>query len=46
MDRIIPVDRVEDVLSIFGSFDQNIHIIEKEYAVRVTDRDEELKITG
>ncbi len=33
-------------MSVFGSFDQNLHIIEKELDVRVTDRDEELKITG
>ena len=46
MDRIIAVDRMEDVLSVFGSFDQNMHIIEKEYAVHVTDRDAELRITG
>ena len=46
MDRIIAVDRVEDVLSVFGSFDQNMHIIEKEYSVRVTDRDAELRISG
>ena len=46
MERIIAVDRVEDVLNVFGSFDQNLHIIEKEYSVRVTDRDAELKIAG
>ncbi len=46
MDRTIAVDRVEDILSVFGSFDQNLHIIENEYNVRVTDRDSELHITG
>ena len=46
MDRVIAVDRVEDILSVFGSFDQNIHIIERECGVHVTDRDEELKISG
>ena len=46
MERSIAVDRVEDILNVFGSFDQNLHIIEKEYNVRVTDRDAELKITG
>ena len=46
MDRIIAADRVEDILSVFGSFDQNIHIIEKECNVHVTDREEELKISG
>ena len=46
MDRSISADRVEDILSVFGSFDQNLHIIEKEFNVRVTDRDAELKIAG
>ena len=46
MEKIITARRVEDVVSVFGSFDQNLHIIEKELDVRVTDRDEELKITG
>ena len=46
MERNISADRVEDILSVFGSFDQNLHIIEKEWNVRVTDRDAELKITG
>ena len=46
MDRTVSADRVEDILSVFGSFDQNLHIIEKEFNVRIADRDEELKITG
>ncbi len=46
MDRTISADRVEDILSVFGSFDQNLHIIEKEFNVCVTDRDAELKISG
>ena len=46
MDRTISADRVEDILSVFGSFDQNLHIIEKEFNVHIADRDEELKITG
>jgi phosphate starvation-inducible PhoH-like protein len=46
MDRTIAVDRIEDILNVFGSFDQNLHIIENEFRVRVTDRDSELKISG
>ena len=46
MEKTIAADRVEDILSVFGSFDQNLHIIEKEFNVHVTDRDAELKITG
>ena len=29
MERIISAERVEDILNVFGSFDQNLHIIEK-----------------
>ena len=38
MERIISAERVEDILNVFGSFDQNLHIIEKEWNVCVTDR--------
>ena len=37
---------MEDVISVFGSFDQNLRLIESEYNVRVTDRDARLHITG
>jgi len=40
------VDRVENILSVFGSFDQNLRLIEGELGVRVTDREAELHISG
>ena len=46
MERVIAVDRVEDILSVFGSFDQNLRLIESELGVRVTDRDAEVHISG
>ena len=46
MEISVPVDRVEDILNVFGSFDQNLHILEKEYSVSVTDRDASLHISG
>lgn len=49
MERIISAERVEDILNVFGSFDQNLHIIEKEWNVCVTDRDagaEDLRRAG
>jgi len=39
----IPLKAQRDV---FGSFDSNIRKIEKEYNVRIVDRDSELKISG
>lgn len=39
IEKTMEVDRMEDVISVFGSFDQNLRMIETEYNVRVTDRD-------
>ena len=46
IEQTIEVDRIEDVISVFGSFDQNLRLIETEYGVHVTDRDEQIHITG
>ena len=46
IEQTIEVERMEDVISVFGSFDQNLRLIEAEYNVRVTDRDARLHITG
>jgi len=46
VEKRINVDRMEYVISVFGSFDENLRIIEQELKVKVTDRDAELKITG
>lgn len=40
------VDEAEHIVSIFGSFDRNLRIIESETGAKVTNRDSELKITG
>jgi len=45
-ERIIAVDRIENIISVFGSFDQNLRIIEAELGVSVLDRDCELRISG
>ena len=46
IERIMMVDRMEHIISVFGSFDQNIRIIESELSVKVTDRESELRISG
>ena len=46
IERIMPVDRMEQIISVFGSFDRNMHIVESELAVKVVDREAELHITG
>ena len=45
-ERIVNVDRVEDLISVFGSFDENIRRIEESLDVTITNRGSELKICG
>jgi len=45
-ERIIAVDRIENIISVFGSFDQNVRLIEEALGVVVTDRESELRISG
>jgi len=35
----VNVDRIENVINVFGSFDENLKLIEAELGVRLTDRD-------
>ncbi len=46
MEQIISIDRLEHAVALFGSFDENIKLIESEFSVKVTARDSELKISG
>lgn len=40
------VDRLEGVISLFGSLDENIRLIEDHLGVRIVDRNSELCLTG
>ncbi len=42
----INIERFEDTLSIFGSFDENIRIIEGELNVAIVNRDNQLKVSS
>ncbi len=46
IERIVNADRVEDIISVFGSFDENIKRIEEALQVSIINRGNELKITG
>lgn len=46
IERMIKVDRMEHIINVFGSFDQNLRMIETELSVTVTDRESELKVSG
>lgn len=42
----IEIDRIENMINVFGSFDQNIRLIESELGVCISDRDSELRVSG
>ncbi|MBQ1264392.1 MAG: PhoH family protein, partial [Oscillospiraceae bacterium] len=46
MERTINAERVECLIDVFGSFDENIKRIESAFDVRITNRGTELKIQG
>ena len=45
-EQTISVDRLEQAVSLFGSFDENIRLVEREYGVNVISRGSDLKVTG
>ena len=46
MERMINAERMEQLIDVFGSFDENILRIEQAFGVHITNRGMELKISG
>ena len=46
MEKLINAERIEQIISVFGSFDENIKKIEQAFDVHVTNRGTELKVAG
>lgn len=44
--QVLSIDRMENAVSLFGSFDENIRLIESEFSVTVLNRGSDLKISG
>ena len=45
-EQIIQVERMEEAVSLFGSYDSNIRLLEQEYEVKVLIRDTQIKVSG
>ena len=45
-EQVLSIDRMENAVSSFGSFDENIRLIESEFSVTVLNRGSDLKISG
>jgi len=46
MEQHISIERLEQAVNLFGSFDENIHLIETEFGVTVANREGELRVNG
>ena len=46
IEQLVNIDRMEHALALFGSFDENVRLIEQEYGVTVTCRGTEIKVFG
>ena len=45
-EQIVSIDRMENAVALFGSFDENIRYLEKEFSVSILNRGSDLKVTG
>ena len=45
-EQVLSIERMENAVSLFGSFDENIRLIESEFSVTVLNRGSDLKISG
>lgn len=46
IEKVVNVEKTEHILNLFGNYDENINIIQKEYNVVVFSRGSDIKITG
>ncbi len=46
VEQIVNIERIEEAINLFGSFDENIRMLEQTLSVTVVSRDGQLKISG
>ena len=46
VERLVNAERVEDIIAVFGSFDENIQYIEQALGVSIVNRGTDLKVSG
>ena len=46
VERVVSAERVEDLIAVFGSFDENIKRIEEALNVQIVNRGTDLKVSG
>jgi phosphate starvation-inducible PhoH-like protein len=46
VEKTIAFDKIEHAMNLFGNYDENVYIIEDAFDVKVTSRDDEIKVSG
>ena len=46
VERMVNAERIEDLIAVFGSFDENIKRIEQALSVQIVNRGTDLKVSG
>ena len=46
IEQLINIDRMEDAVALFGSFDENIKLLQSEFHVTIVSRGSDIKISG
>ena len=46
MEQRISIERMEEAVNLFGSFDENIRLLETEFQVQVVNRGGEIVVSG
>ena len=46
IERMVNAERIEDLIAVFGSFDENIKRIEQALSVQIVNRGTDLKVSG
>ena len=45
-EQLLDIGRMENAIALFGSFDENVKLIEKEFSVAIVNRGTQIKISG
>ena len=46
MEQCVSIERMEQAVELFGSFDENVRLLEENYRVTIANRDGELRVNG
>ncbi|MCD7731176.1 MAG: PhoH family protein [Oscillospiraceae bacterium] len=46
VEKIVNVDNIDEIISLFGNFDENINLMQRQYNVAILSRGNDIRISG